>query len=71
MGDLAEFYVGDDWWEPKHTPPTCRHCGKRGLKWRLTDNGWRLFENTRIEHNRKKQHVCNDATADDFPVGRV
>jgi hypothetical protein len=37
---------------------TCKHCGMAGLKWRNTDEGWRLFEDERIEHNRLKPHVC-------------
>lgn len=46
---------------------TCDRCGAENLKWRLNDAGdWRLYENERIEGNRKKQHECNPASADDF-----
>lgn len=46
---------------------TCNRCGADGLKWCLNDAGdWRLYEETRIEGNRKKMHECNPASADDF-----
>lgn len=48
---------------------TCDRCGAGDLKWRLNDAGdWRLYEETRIEGNRKKQHECNEASADDFDM---
>lgn len=47
---------------------TCNRCGMTGLKWRAEAEGWRLFENERIEHNRLKPHVCGEQgdPADDF-----
>lgn len=83
MGEMADFYINqaldagespfggrrsrqvyrDPWCE------TCKHCGKYGLKWRLTNQGqWQLYENTRVEHNRLKEHVCpqNQPTAEGF-----
>jgi hypothetical protein len=47
---------------------TCKNCGMAGLKWREESEGWRLFENERVEHNRLKQHVCNPPSEDDFDV---
>ena len=47
---------------------TCSRCGMTGLKWRAEAEGWRLFEDERIEHNRLKPHVCSEQgdPADDF-----
>jgi len=46
---------------------SCSRCGAEGLKWRLTDTGdWRLYEETRVNGNLKKQHECNAPSADDF-----
>ncbi|VWC95407.1 hypothetical protein BLA39750_02187 [Burkholderia lata] len=42
---------------------TCKICGKQGLKWRAEDDGWRLFENERVEHNRLKPHLCGQQSA--------
>lgn len=36
----------------------CKHCGMEGLKWRQEGDGWRLFENERVESNKLKMHVC-------------
>jgi hypothetical protein len=46
---------------------TCKRCGATGLKWRCDEDGWRLYENERVEHNRLKRHVCHEV-ADDFEV---
>lgn len=36
---------------------TCGRCGATGLKWRTNDGGqWRLYEEERVEGNRKKLH---------------
>lgn len=54
---------------PQDHDVTCDRCGADGLKWRLNDAGdWRLYEDERIEGNRKKLHECNPACADDFGV---
>ena len=47
---------------------TCSRCGMAGLKWRPEAEGWRLFEDERVEHNRLKPHVCGEQgdPADDF-----
>lgn len=37
---------------------TCKECGMSGLRWRAESEGWRLFENERVEHNRLKLHNC-------------
>ena len=34
---------------------TCRICGKSGLYWGETENGWRLFES-----GRTTKHVCEE-----------
>lgn len=34
---------------------TCRYCGKDGLYWGKTENGWRLFESGGIT-----KHVCEE-----------
>ncbi|WP_186058670.1 hypothetical protein [Burkholderia gladioli] len=47
---------------------TCERCGKYGLKWRADADGWRLYENERVEHNRLKRHECNPPSEDDFDV---
>lgn len=47
---------------------TCMRCSKRGLKWRMDENHWRLFENARGERNKLKLHECNPPSADDFDV---
>lgn len=44
-----------------HWTATCKRCGMTGLRWRAESDGWRLFENERIEHNRLKPHVCQTA----------
>jgi hypothetical protein len=44
----------------------CTRCGMAGLKWRADGDGWRLYENEKIEHNRLKPHICNAASLDDF-----
>lgn len=42
---------------------TCKHCGKTGLKWRRTAEGWRLAD------PRNGVHVCDKApSANDFEV---
>ena len=47
----------------------CKHCYMPGLKWRLADTGWRLFENRRDEHNAKIEHNCRATSSlDDFEV---
>jgi hypothetical protein len=33
---------------------TCRYCGKKGLRWQMTDNKWRLYKG-------EKPHVCQVA----------
>jgi len=44
----------------------CKRCGMAKLKWRETEDGWRLFEKKKVEHNRWKMHVCNPVSEDDF-----
>lgn len=74
MGEIADYYVdkiifGYPGRRPKNSlSATCKYCGMTGLKWRAEANGWRLFENERIEHNRLKEHNCRHqpATVDDF-----
>ena len=76
MGEIADDHIDRMLWGPGR-PLTrarnrrnviCDRCGARGLKWRETDAGWRLFENERIEHNRLKLHECNPPSEDDFDV---
>lgn len=48
-----------------HPDPKCTYCGQsEGLRWKETENGWRLHEK---EHpgNQYVQHVC-PTTADGF-----
>jgi hypothetical protein len=63
MGEMAEFYIHqhmdafpDDFWANKrHTRPTCKYCGMRGLKWKETDRGWRLSDS-----NTGELHTCKE-----------
>ena len=60
MGEMADFYIAQEMdafgWSPwgRGTAPTtvvCNRCGARGLKWKETPAGWRLF-------SKKLQHTC-------------
>jgi len=78
MGEMADYYIGlmEEGGRYFPTAPSrrsqhgsvcCNRCGAGGLKWRLNDaDEWRLYEDVRIEGNRKKLHECNPASADDF-----
>lgn len=70
MGDLAHdaVYTNHDWYggKPRRETYSCKHCGKKGLKWRWMEDGWRLYEQERGEHNRSVEHNCRVASADDF-----
>jgi hypothetical protein len=46
----------------------CSRCGSTDVKWRETDQGWRLFDLERGEHNRMYEHECTPPDADDFEV---
>lgn len=54
MGDMADFYAdGIDWERPQRNSPQpkeCTHCGEDNLFWRLTKQGWRLYNGDEI-HN--------------------
>lgn len=48
----------------RHVDPTCKRCGMRGLSWRMTDEGYRLFHaGTNQQHNCR---VVKPASPDDF-----
>lgn len=74
MDEIFDDRFAGDWYErrpqyrrPPHGDVCCNRCGAEGLKWRVNDAGdWRLYEDVRVEGNRKKQHECNPASADDF-----
>lgn len=79
MGEIADDHVdrmlSDDYYylSPRthrtaQFDRTCERCGKTGLKWRADADGWRLYENERVEHNRLKRHECNPPSEDDFDV---
>ncbi|WP_186262230.1 hypothetical protein [Burkholderia gladioli] len=79
MGEIADDHVdrmlsdGYYYFSPRihrttQFDRTCERCGKTGLKWRADDDGWRLYENERVEHNRLKRHECNPPSEDDFDV---
>lgn len=63
MGEMADFYVDqhmdafpDDFWANSGgTRPVCRYCGRRGLKWKETDQGWRL-----ADANTEEIHICKE-----------
>lgn len=74
MGEIADDHI-DQMLFGGHYPfarprnkwnVTCNRCGTPGLKWRADENGWRLFEDERGEHNRLKLHECNPVTEDEF-----
>ena len=54
MGEMADYdleRIGEDFPEDEedayrapHKPLTCRHCGKRPLRWVVTEQGWRVAE---------------------------
>lgn len=50
----------------------CDHCGSTAVKWRLTDAGWRLFDQQRVHPgNYKPLHNCRAhgaASADEFDI---
>lgn len=53
MGDMAELYDEGRWGdedEYRFSTKECMHCGQRGLKWTLTDEGWRLYKDDEM-HN--------------------
>ncbi|QKM47753.1 hypothetical protein [Burkholderia glumae] len=74
MGEYADEYIDRLLFGRGHTrrttqfDRTCERCGKTGLKWRADEDGWRLYENERVEHNRLKRHECNPPSEDDFDV---
>jgi hypothetical protein len=55
--------------KPTEKAVMCDRCGSFDVKWKLTDDGWRLFEtDERREHNRSKLHECTPPDVDDFDV---
>lgn len=66
MGEIADdhanrFYDYDDYDDYPQLPVTCKRCGKRGLYWAETPNGWRLTKNGEL-------HVCTPDVTDLFDV---
>lgn len=60
--ELDAFESYDQQFDEPREPPTCKHCGKRGLEWVHTGERWRLMDG-------RKFHVCsNDNAIDDFEV---
>lgn len=51
--------------EPRHI--TCNRCGSAEVHWRMTADGWRLYDDER-EHpgNRYVQHNCRQPNPDGF-----
>jgi hypothetical protein len=51
-----------DWLKAMGIPAhrvTCRNCGARGLKWKETESGWRLFSKARGADGKKLLHTCS------------
>lgn len=63
MGDIADMYDDSDQWtfglhptvdtlhHSKKVPVICRYCGSTGVRWRMVNGKWRLFERHGI-------HIC-------------
>jgi hypothetical protein len=67
MGEIADWlidqFLDEDEYDPRPAPTvTCNRCGKRGLYWTETPNGWRLSQ------NREAFHVCTPDVTDLFNV---
>lgn len=55
--------IQEDDYAPQPSIVECKRCGKSGLHWEETDEGWRLYD------VRDRKHVCsNKRFADDFEV---
>lgn len=78
MGEMADYFIEQQLsmgWSPvgprrkgNQHDVTCSRCGAKRLKWRATENGWRLFEDKRGDRNQKLEHQCGRATESDFEV---
>lgn len=78
MGEMADYFIEQQLsrgWSPvsprykgNQHDVTCSRCGAKNLKWRETENGWRLFEDKRGDRNQKLEHQCGTATESDFEV---
>lgn len=53
--DSMEDYYNDGDGPRYRESPSCKRCGEKGLSWRETPYGWRLFK-------VGQRHVCVDAT---------
>ena len=53
--DDDDDYLNDGAGPRYRESPSCKRCGEKGLSWRETPYGWRLFK-------VGQRHVCVDAT---------
>lgn len=52
--DAVAYLLGHGWFASRRATPrriTCKYCGKHGLEWKQTMNGWRLYEG-------HEKHMC-------------